>query len=263
MQYFPFRSTWIFTLTTTLTLAFASCQSSTVQNDIAASDEHALTTVGHSGAAHLVTLGSVAELVERSTLIVIGTVEKTDRVINVARDVNDISKPDLGLLGLGQIYTVRVEQVVRGELSTDTIQLGQVEGFLVKPQDDVVPSPEDIALAREGYEYIPFTPEKRYLLFLEPLHGWPEEGHYAAIPHPNRFDISNPDQIRAESPAAIPGISTLDRLLADIAAVEPPTPVPPTPGPATPTPVITVISPLPTPADVATPPAEATSVPSS
>jgi hypothetical protein len=198
------------------------------------------------------TLDSVAALTERSTLIVIGTVENTDRVINMARDVNDINKPDLSMLGLGQIYKVNVEHVVKGKLDGDFALLAQAEGILSKPQTDVIPSPEDETLAREGYEYIPFTEGRRYLLFLEPLYGFEAEGYYAGVPHPWRFDISNPEQIRAESPASIPGVSTLDKMLADIAAVAPPTP----------TPVVTVISPLPTPVgEVETPLPEATKLP--
>jgi hypothetical protein len=211
------------------------------------------TTPSHQQEERLyASLESVAALTRRASLIVIGTVEKRDQIINMARDVNDINKPDLNYLGLGQLYVVTVEQVVKGKLESSYVTLGQVEGILDKPQTDIIPSHEDAEAAREGYDYFPFTAGRRYLLFLEPLRGFEAEGYYAGTPHPNRFDISNPEQIRAESPISIPGISTLDQLLADIAAV-------PTEEP---TAEATVISPLPTPVDdIVTPIAEATRAP--
>lgn len=228
------------------------CRSSNPQIDVQPPSEPSSINSESDAEMLIVTADSVAELTEYASLIIIGTAKNTDYAFNSARDVNDISKPDLSLLALGQLYEVTVERVIKGQFDRNTLLLVQGEGILIKQQTDIVPSPEDEAIARQQVEYIPLSDGRRYLFFLNPMPEFHELGYYSGVREPWRFDISNPEQIRAESLAAIPGISTLDRLLADIAAVATPTP----------TAEATSVSPLPTPHDgVITPVPEVTKAP--
>jgi hypothetical protein len=111
--------------------------------------------------ADYITAHSIAELTQGATLIVIGQVEQDERAINMARDVNDINKPDFSLLGLGQVYRVQIERVIAGSSPSSTIFIVQPEGILAKPQTSVEPSSEDAGLAREGYDFIPYSKVKR------------------------------------------------------------------------------------------------------
>ncbi len=65
--------------------------------------------------ASYITATSVSELANISTLIVIGKAIKTGNVINMARDIDDISKPDPNLFGIGQIYELEVTRYLKGE----------------------------------------------------------------------------------------------------------------------------------------------------
>lgn len=190
--------------------------------------------------ASYITADSITELTLRATLIVIGQVEQDVHTINMARDVNDISKPDSSLLGLGQVYRVHVERVIEGTSQDSTIFIVQPEGFLAKPQASTEPSLEDVKLARQNYDYIPFVPSRRYLLFLHPLRGFEERQYFTGGIHPWRFDATDENQIIPESPAEWLNIrpASLNTIIEQIK-------VAPTPEP-------TIISPLPTPLPVET-----------
>lgn len=54
-------------------------------------------------------------------------------MLNLSRDPNDINKPDLTRLELGQIYQIKVERVLKGDNVASTLSFVQYEGFLIKP----------------------------------------------------------------------------------------------------------------------------------
>jgi lipid A disaccharide synthetase len=70
-----------------------------------------------SATAQVVTFGvsgdyikasSIRELVQMSSLVVIGQVAAIGGTFNMARDQNDISRPDPNVLEIGQIYQIQV-----------------------------------------------------------------------------------------------------------------------------------------------------------
>jgi hypothetical protein len=183
---------------------------------------------------------SIADSTLRSTLIVIGQVEQDSRTINMARDVNDLSKPDLSILGLGQVYQVIVKTIVKGTDPGSTILIIQPEGLLVKAQASTEPSPEDAKLARQNYAYVPFVAGHRYLLFLHPLRGFEQQQYFTGGLDPWRFDATDENNVYPESSAPINNIrpAPLAEIIKQIGLEPVPTP--------------TVMSPLPTPSPVVT-----------
>lgn len=193
--------------------------------------------VSNKSAASYITANSIAELTSMASLIVIGQVEQIDRVVNMARAVNDISKPDLNLLGLGQVYKIEVETFLKGEYPDASILFVQPEGFLVKPQISTEPSPEDVEMARQDDDHIAFVSDQQYLLFLHPLRGFEEQQYFTGGIHPWRFNVTDPNHAYPESPAHLLEIppSNLTTVIEQIQKALTITPEP------------TVISPLPTP----------------
>ncbi len=75
--------------------------------------ETAIPSIG--GSSSYVTANSIKELVEVSSIIVIGKVTSVGNLINMARNVDDITKPDANILGVGQIYQFEVERYLKGD----------------------------------------------------------------------------------------------------------------------------------------------------
>jgi hypothetical protein len=197
---------------------------------------HQTAVMGKSVSSYII-VRSIAELAIHADLIVIGQVERIDRVVNMARDINDISKPELRLLVLGQMYQMKVDTLLKGEDPGSTLSFVQQEGFLHKPQMGEEPSPEDVKLARENSDHTPFDPNQRYLLFLQSVEGL---NHFVPLGlEPWRFDATDGNNVYPESPALVDIRPTpLTVIIEQIQAV-------PTPEP-------TVISPLPTPLPIDT-----------
>lgn len=143
---------------------------------------------------------SIKELVGQSSVIVSGQFSATKEVINMARDINDINQPDSHVLGLGQVYQFEVTQYLKGN-GPKTIFVVQPEGFLVGDQVGNNLNDANIKKARALEKYIPARLKHPYLLFLEPLVGFPDlKNYYTGAIHPWRFNLSNPDQAVPESP---------------------------------------------------------------
>jgi len=148
------------------------------------------TQVFNSGS--YITATSIRELTNRSKIVVVGKAVKTGNIINLAREIDDISKPDPNLFGIGQIYEFEVSRYLKSE--KDVSQAGRVnvvqfEGMLgISPQETL--TMRDIEKARSQERYIPITLGSEYILFLEPLIGFPElEMHYTGVAHPWRFAL--------------------------------------------------------------------------
>lgn len=184
-----------------------------------------------------VTAHSISELTQKSALIVLGQIEKVDRAVNMVRDVNDIGKPDLHFLKVGQVYQVKLERVLKGAAPGPTLLIIQPEGFLEKPQTSEIPSPQDVKAAQQNSDHILFAANHRYLLFLWPfptkLQG---QQYYVGGIHPWRFNVTDPNKVYAESPADIVFPETsLAKIVEEIKTLATPVAAPP------------LISPLPTP----------------
>lgn len=139
---------------------------------------------------------SVEDLVKRSKLIVVGQAAPTTKTINLARDLDDITKPDSKILILGQVYRLDVEQILKGK-SSSQIYIVQPEAFL---GERTAKTESNIQKARENYKYVPMTSNTKYMFFLEPLLGMTDEAYFTGPAHPWRFAVSENGIARAESP---------------------------------------------------------------
>jgi hypothetical protein len=141
-----------------------------------------------------ITVTSIQELTNKSTIVVIGKVVGTGDIINMAREVDDISKPDPNLFEIGQVYEFEVSRYLKGEQDVNgakNIYVVQVEGMVVLSSHEM-PAEEDIEKARTQEKYLPINLGSEYILFLEPLKGFSElKMHYTGVAQPWRFALLN------------------------------------------------------------------------
>lgn len=141
-----------------------------------------------------ITATSLWELTNKSTIVVIGKAVGIGDVINMARDVDDISKPDPNLFGIGQVYKFEISRYLKGEQEVNgakSIYVVQVEGMIILSAQKL-PTKEDIGKARAQEKYLPINLDSEYILFLEPLKGFSElKMHYTGVAQPWRFALVN------------------------------------------------------------------------
>lgn len=141
-----------------------------------------------------ITATSLQELTNKSTIVVVGKAVGTGDIINMAREVDDISKPDPNLFGIGQVYEFEISSYLKGEHEVDgakIIYIVQVEGMIVLSTPEM-PTKEEIEKARAQEKYLPIKLDSEYILFLEPLKGFSElKRHYTGVAHPWRFALVN------------------------------------------------------------------------
>lgn len=141
-----------------------------------------------------ITATSLWELTNKSSLVVIGKAVGTGNVFNMARDVDNISKPDPDLFGIGQVYEFEISGYLKGEKdvnSAERISVVQVEGMIILSAQES-PTLEDIENARSQYAFLPINLDSEYILFLEPLRDFPELSmHFTGVAHPWRFVLAN------------------------------------------------------------------------
>jgi hypothetical protein len=151
------------------------------------------------GSGSIIAAHSVKELVDKSVIVVSGQFRSTNEVINMARNIKDINKPDPNILGVGQVYQFEVDKYLKGG-GPKTIYVVQLEGFLTGDQVGLEPQETNINKARKERKYISAKLDNPYVLFLEPLVGFPDlKNYYTGAIHPWRFDLSNPEQVIPES----------------------------------------------------------------
>ena len=144
-----------------------------------------------------VTANSLGELVEESTLIVIGTTAdaepREERV--PGRLPGDPSRPDPNYTMIGNVYEVAVERYLRGEGDT-TLQIIQSVGF-----DAIVPGPPNmpdrLTQGRNDSPGVRLGKGSRYLLFLREFED--VLGLWTGTVEPYRFLLKN-DMAQVESP---------------------------------------------------------------
>lgn len=131
-------------------------------------------------------------LTHKSDLIVRGRITGSEGIVNMARDVNDYSKPDPKLFGIGQIYGFAVTQRIKAsgsELSGEEIKIIQVEGLIYSPSTNP-PSQEAIEAAKTPVRGSPLIKNQEYILFLKLTREFDDlKGYYTGTAHPWQFII--------------------------------------------------------------------------
>lgn len=188
--------------------------------------ESNLTAVANASAAEIVgspvvsyaTASSIEELVDQAEFIVIGRVEKSDEIINTARNPLDPTQSDPNLFGIGQVYKVYVDQYLKGD-GSEFFSLIQNEGLITPEMPE---AKQTIENARKQSDHIPLSSEKRYIFFLK--YAWEltdtDQDYYVGILQPWRFEISGKNIARPESPwlyadkvfLEMPVVSFIDRV---------------------------------------------------
>ncbi len=148
------------------------------------------------GEASYVTANSLRELVASSTLIIVGQLSGTGETINLARNPDDITQPDPNILSFGQVYRVTVERYLKGT-GERILNVVQPEAFLTERMPK---TQANIANAKANYKYIPFHSGTKYLLFLEPILGFPNQHYFTGPAHPWRFILPDAGNAEPESP---------------------------------------------------------------
>ena len=151
-----------------------------------------------------ITARTFRELASKSSLILVGEVEQTNQVLNLARNADDISTSDPDILNLGQVYQVKPSSILKEE---KPVELGSL--FIVQPEGFLIRSIEqrgkpvlenEIQLARQQTDHRAFVPGHSYLFFLEPLRGFDNQMYFVGVAHPWRFDATDPGNVVPESP---------------------------------------------------------------
>ena len=141
--------------------------------------------------ASYITATSIQELTVKSTIVIVAKAGVKGGIINMARDVNDHSKPDPGLFGIGQIYSFEVIRYIKGDetvAGVKDIHIVQLEGLFERtPQAS--PSADEIEKERAVYNYTSFKPGVEYILFPNPLQDYPDLKNYftGIAPNPWKF----------------------------------------------------------------------------
>lgn len=194
------HKTYLFIAFVLIIMSASACaNASQIQRPTATSDPILQANVS-MGTSDYLTAKSIKELVNKSTIIVSGKAIAQKEIINMARDVNNINQPDPNILGIGQVYQFEVNLFLKGT-GPKTIYVVQPEGFLSGNKVGLNLVDSNLILARSQEKYIPIRLNNQFILFLEPLVGFPDlKNYYTGAIHPWRFDISNIDQAFPESP---------------------------------------------------------------
>ncbi len=148
------------------------------------------------GSGSFITASSIGELNNKSKLIVIGQVVKINNIVNMARDINDPSKPDNQVFVVGQVYQINVKKFLKGS-EAETIFVVQREGFLGESEQK---TETEIQKAKAVENFIPMSVDKEYLIFLKPMLGFPDGKYYVGVAQPWRFVILEATKVVPESP---------------------------------------------------------------
>jgi hypothetical protein len=149
-------------------------------------------------------VGSYRQLIEESTLIVIGKVRPIGEFYNTARNVADITQPDPRSYNQNQVYEVIISETLKGNVKGSSIFILYRE-WMVYGENE-----EELAKNIEAKQYVktfpPLDSNKSYLLFLTPMDmnslgfSLPERDYYSRHYEPWIFDISNPEVVVPYSP---------------------------------------------------------------
>jgi hypothetical protein len=138
---------------------------------------------------------SLDQLVARSELIVIATVQGKGNVINAESDVIDRTKPSPYYFTVGQVYHIRVSRALKGTISADSkLNLLMNEGIMGKRVTGSI-TEEMIEKVREQSRTQGFhkelVPGNMYIMFLRP---WPLDNYrYYMIAAPPGLILLRPN----------------------------------------------------------------------
>jgi hypothetical protein len=154
-----------------------------------------------------VVASSIQELAHFADLIVIGQVVSKEKVINTARNPQDLSQPDPRYYSINQVYKVEVEKVIKGG-DLKSLLVVQNQGFLSLTADQS-PSLSEIEgeVHRNNQKtYIPLSLNKRFFFFLRvldkvnyDLDGYQSADLYAGVAEPWRFEITGNGSVIPET----------------------------------------------------------------
>ncbi len=131
---------------------------------------------------------SISELVLQSDLVVIGKIISIGDIVNMARNPDDISKPDPNYYGIGQVFDVEIERYLVGG-GSKAIHIVQDQGFLRTDSSDI--SLDSIKLAIKKHTHHQIEVGDSYLLFLRVIphdvEGYPKGSLFAPAAYPWLF----------------------------------------------------------------------------
>lgn len=143
---------------------------------------------------------SVGEITTKSDLIVIGRAIEQNEIINTARDPDDPLKPDPKYFSIGQIYTIQVDEYIKGN-GPKSFHILQHRGFFV-PEDGKSPSADELENALKGSGVELLDPLKSYIMFLRAsdhsYEGYEKESLYVGVAHPWLFDLADSKCVKLE-----------------------------------------------------------------
>ncbi len=143
------------------------------------------------------TASTLQQLVAESAVIVVGDTTTTGETINLARNPNDPTQPDLKNLVVGQVYRVTVKRYLKGS-GTNSINVVQPEAYLFERTPK---TPENIEKARAKDNHIPLRPGITYLFFLNLMEKeFPGQNYFTGDRHPWRFVLPATGNAQPESP---------------------------------------------------------------
>lgn len=153
-----------------------------------------------SSSASYIAVRSLEELVDKSTVIVVGQMTDKGGVFNFSRDVNDLTRPDPNRYGVAQIYHFEVERYIKGD-GHAILNVVQSEGVIHGDSASVTAEQISDAQRRSAQDqtHVPIRADTRYLLFLRPLGGFEREGYLTGTAHPFRFVLEGAEA-KPESP---------------------------------------------------------------
>lgn len=146
---------------------------------------------------------SLKARVSTAQIIAIGQITGTGDVINMARNINDINKPDPTLFGVGQVYPFQVQQYLKGS-GPSTLNVVQPEGQILADPATVAAADIQRAKTDSVYDYTAFQTGTTYLLFLRSLDGFdPKNNYFTGAFYPWRFTVGSDGTTTMEAPSGV------------------------------------------------------------
>lgn len=144
---------------------------------------------------------SLKERTATSALIVVGQVRETAEVINLSRNVEDITKPATDSFSVGQVYHVQATRYIKGS-GPAIFNLINLEGDYFQT-DPASVTEAQIKQAKAKATYLPLHIGQNYVFFLVPFPGVDmKEPHYIGGPnYPWSFLLESNGITTAQGPA--------------------------------------------------------------
>ena len=137
-----------------------------------------IASTGGGATGNLIVARDMDSLAQMSQMIVVGTVTSEGGVRNIARDPNDLTRPDPNLTINSQDYSFRIEEALKGS-PAGTITVTSARSAILN---------RGVFNRDRPYSnFVPLTVGGRYLLVLRSIDHDP--GVYALALEPSRFEL--------------------------------------------------------------------------